>query len=92
MARGGSWGREAVDGHLPGIHRKPSTVPFRRDARDCGSEQHVEPGVGVPGPAMAWPPVSEGLASSLKAITSCPSGGVDCINKAKSSEIRYHFC
>lgn len=65
MARGGSWGREAVDGHLPGIHRKPSTVPFRRDARDCGSEQHVEPGVGVPGPAMAWPPVSEGLASSL---------------------------
>lgn len=65
MAPGGSWGREAVDRHLPGIHRKPSPVPFRRDARDCGSEQSVKPGVGVLGPAVAWPPVSEGLASSL---------------------------
>lgn len=42
MAQGGSWGREAVDRHLPGIRRKPSPVPFRRDARDCESEQSVE--------------------------------------------------
>lgn len=50
--------------------------------------------------AAAWPSgcrgqegvSSEGLPSSLKAITSCPSGGVDCINKAKASEILYRFC
>lgn len=52
-------------GIFQAIHRKPSPVPFRRDAQDDGSEQSVEPGVGVPGPAVAWPPVSEGLASSL---------------------------
>lgn len=52
-------------GIFQAIHRKPFPVLFRRDAQDCGSEQSVEPGVGVPGPAVAWPPVSEGLASSV---------------------------
>ena len=58
-------------GIFQAIHRKPFPVLVRRDAQDCGSEQSVEPGVGVPGPAWlslqfqrAWPVLFSSLTLS----------------------------